>query len=80
MIKTAACEPEVVALAEHLNRMGAIIRGTGTPTIEIIGVAACTGPHPVMPDRIEAGSFAIATAVTGGDVVIRNVVLRARRR
>jgi UDP-N-acetylglucosamine 1-carboxyvinyltransferase len=75
VIKNAACEPEVVALAEHLNRMGAIIRGAGTPKIEIIGVAALHGARTrIMPDRIEAGSFAIATAATGGDVVIRNVV------
>ena len=75
VIKNAACEPEVVALAEHLNRMGAIIRGAGTPKIEIIGVAVLHGARTrVMPDRIEAGSFAIAAAATGGDVVIRNVV------
>jgi UDP-N-acetylglucosamine 1-carboxyvinyltransferase len=75
VVKNAACEPEVVALAEHLNRMGAIIRGAGTPKIEIIGVASLHGARTrVMPDRIEAGSFAIAAAATGGDVVIRNVV------
>jgi UDP-N-acetylglucosamine 1-carboxyvinyltransferase len=75
VVKNAACEPEVVALAEHLNRMGAIIRGAGTPKIEIIGVPALHGARTrVMPDRIEAGSFAIAAAATGGDVVIRNVV------
>src|SRR5262245_21419174 len=75
VIKNAACEPEVVALAEHLNRMGAIIRGAGTPKIEIIGVPALHGARTrVMPDRIEAGSFAIAAAATGGGVVIRSVV------
>jgi UDP-N-acetylglucosamine 1-carboxyvinyltransferase len=75
VVKNAACEPEVVALAEHLNRMGAIVRGAGTPRIEIIGVPALHGARTrVMPDRIEAGSFAIAAAATGGDVVIRNVV------
>lgn len=75
VIKNAACDPEVVALAEHLNRMGAIIRGAGTPKVEIIGVATLHGARTrVMPDRIEAGSFAIAAAATGGDVVIRNVI------
>jgi UDP-N-acetylglucosamine 1-carboxyvinyltransferase len=75
VLKNAACEPEVVALAEHLNRMGAIIRGAGTPKIEILGVPALHGARTrVMPDRIQAGSFAIAAAATGGDVVIRNVV------
>src|SRR5262249_34278116 len=75
VIKNAACEPEVVALADHLNRMGAIIRGAGTPKIEIIGVPALHGARTrVMPDRIVAGTFAIAAAATGGDVVIRNVV------
>jgi UDP-N-acetylglucosamine 1-carboxyvinyltransferase len=75
VIKNAACEPEVVALAEHLNRMGATVRGAGTPTIEIIGAAALHGARTrIMPDRIEAGSFAIAAAATGGDVVVRNVI------
>ncbi|MDQ3700229.1 MAG: UDP-N-acetylglucosamine 1-carboxyvinyltransferase [Chloroflexota bacterium] len=75
VIKNAACEPEVVALAEHLNRMGAIIRGAGTPKIEIIGVPTLHGARTrIMPDRIEAGSFAIAAAATGGDVVIRHVI------
>lgn len=75
VIKNAACEPEVVALAEHLTRMGAMIRGAGTPKIEIVGVPALHGARTrVMPDRIEAGSFAIAAAATGGDVVIRKVV------
>jgi UDP-N-acetylglucosamine 1-carboxyvinyltransferase len=75
VIKNAACEPEVVALAEHLTRMGAMIRGAGTPKIEIVGVHALHGTRTrVMPDRIEAGSFAIAAAMTGGEVVIRRVI------
>lgn len=74
-ILNAACDPEVVALAEHLCRMGAMIRGAGTPKIEIVGVPALHGARTwAMPDRIEAGSFAIAAAATGGDVVIRRVV------
>ncbi len=75
VILNACCEPEVVALAEHLTRMGAMIRGAGTPKIEIVGVHALHGTRTrVMPDRIEAGSFAIAAAATGGDVVIRRIV------
>jgi UDP-N-acetylglucosamine 1-carboxyvinyltransferase len=55
--------------------MGAVIRGAGTPKIQIVGVPALHGARTrVMPDRIEAGSFAIAAAATGGDVVIRRVV------
>jgi UDP-N-acetylglucosamine 1-carboxyvinyltransferase len=75
VVKNACCEPEVVALADHLTRMGAMIRGAGTPKIEIVGVPALHGARTrVMPDRLEAGSFAIAAAATGGDVVIRRVV------
>jgi UDP-N-acetylglucosamine 1-carboxyvinyltransferase len=74
-ILNACCEPEVVALAEHLTRMGAMIRGAGTSKIEIVGVHSLHGTRTrVMPDRIEAGSFAIAAAATGGDVTIRKVV------
>ena len=74
-IMNAACEPEIVALAEHLTRMGAMIRGAGTPKVEVVGVAQLRGARTwVMPDRLEAGSFAIAAAATGGDVVIRRVV------
>ncbi len=75
VIMNAACEPEVVGLAEHLTRMGALIRGAGTPKIEIVGVPQLRGARTwVMPDRIEAGSFAIAAAATSGDLVIRRVV------
>lgn len=75
VIKNAACDPEVVALADHLSRMGAMIRGAGTPKIEIVGVPTLHGARTrVMPDRVEAGSFAIAAAATGGDVVVRRVV------
>ena len=75
VILNACCEPEVVALAEHLTRMGAMIRGAGTSKLEIVGVHALHGTRTrVMPDRIEAGSFAIAAAATGGDVTIRKVI------
>jgi UDP-N-acetylglucosamine 1-carboxyvinyltransferase len=69
VITNAACEPEVSDLAECLTKMGARILGAGTPRIEIEGVDRLHGArHTVLPDRIEAGTYAIATAMTGGDV------------
>ena len=74
LIRNAACEPEVADLAQCLNKMGARIRGAGTPTIEIDGVARLNGAHHrVLPDRIEAGTYATAVAMTGGDVVLEGV-------
>jgi UDP-N-acetylglucosamine 1-carboxyvinyltransferase len=69
VITNAACEPEVSDLAACLTKMGARIQGAGTPRIEVEGVKALHGArHTVLPDRIEAGTYAIATAMTGGDV------------
>jgi UDP-N-acetylglucosamine 1-carboxyvinyltransferase len=69
VISNAACEPEVADLAACLNKMGARIDGAGTARITIEGVDALHGAqHPVLPDRIEAGTYAIAVATTGGDV------------
>lgn len=71
----AACEPEVVCLANLLNEMGARIRGQGTPTIVIEGVRELHGAHHwIIPDRLEAGTFALASAITGGEVVIEGAV------
>ena len=71
LIKNAACEPEVKDLADCLVKMGAKIKGAGTPTIEIEGVASLSGArHEVLPDRIEAGTYACAVAMTGGDVLL----------
>ncbi|HKZ50459.1 MAG TPA: UDP-N-acetylglucosamine 1-carboxyvinyltransferase [Dehalococcoidia bacterium] len=71
LLVNAACEPEVVCLAEMLQAMGARISGVGTHTIEVEGVASLHGAaHNIIPDRIEAGTFAIAAAITGGDVEI----------
>jgi UDP-N-acetylglucosamine 1-carboxyvinyltransferase len=71
VIECAACEPEVADLAGFLNAMGAKIRGAGTPRVEIEGVAELHGvEYKVIPDRIEAGTFLIAAAMTGGDVVV----------
>ncbi|HHW47936.1 MAG TPA: UDP-N-acetylglucosamine 1-carboxyvinyltransferase [Clostridiaceae bacterium] len=75
IIENAATEPEIVDLATFLNAMGADIKGTGTDTIKINGVSSLKGPrHAIIPDRIEAGTFMVAAAITGGDVVIDNVV------
>jgi UDP-N-acetylglucosamine 1-carboxyvinyltransferase len=74
VIKNAACEPEVTDLANCLVKMGAKITGIGTPTLEIIGVDQLHGTtHRVLPDRIEAGTYACAVAMTGGDVLLEGV-------
>lgn len=71
VIHNAAREPEVVDLADCLNKMGAKIKGAGTPTIEIKGVSRLNGAtHRVLPDRIETGTYAMAVAMTGGDVLL----------
>ena len=71
IIESAACEPEIVDLANMLNRMGARIRGAGGPRIVIDGVEELGGcEHRVMPDRIVAGTYAIAAAMTNGDIVL----------
>jgi UDP-N-acetylglucosamine 1-carboxyvinyltransferase len=71
VIDNAAREPEVVDLADCLNKMGARISGAGTSRIEIEGVSRLGGAHHrVLPDRIETGTYAIAVAMTGGDVLL----------
>ena len=71
VIECAACEPEVADLAGFLNAMGARVRGAGTPRVEIDGVDELTGAeYTVIPDRIEAGTFLLAGAITGGDVIV----------
>lgn len=68
-----ACEPEVVDLGNFLNAMGAKVVGHGTPTIEIEGVEALAGcDYQIMPDRVEAGTYLIAGAATGGRVRLEN--------
>src|SRR2546430_7159431 len=70
-IESAACEPEVVDLANFLSAMGARIVGAGSPTVTITGVKELHGAeHEVIPDRIEAATFAIATAATNGEVTL----------
>jgi UDP-N-acetylglucosamine 1-carboxyvinyltransferase len=74
IIKNAAREPEVVDLANFLIQMGAKITGAGTPTIEVIGVESLSGgSYAVMPDRIEAGTYLAAGALTRGKVTVRRV-------
>ncbi|MBI3722417.1 UDP-N-acetylglucosamine 1-carboxyvinyltransferase [bacterium] len=76
IIEGAACEPEVNDLAHLLNRMGATIEGIGTPQLTITGVPELHGATAtVIPDRIEAGTFMVAAAMTGSDMLIENVVL-----
>jgi UDP-N-acetylglucosamine 1-carboxyvinyltransferase len=71
VLHNAAREPEVIDLAELLNKMGAKVHGAGQSTIEIEGVARLNGAkHRVLPDRIEAGTYAMAVAMTGGDVLL----------
>ena len=73
VIGNAAREPEVVDLADCLNAMGAKITGAGTSTITIEGVSSLSGArHRVLPDRIETGTYAMAVAMTGGDVVLED--------
>jgi len=75
IIENAAQEPEIVDLANYLNAMGANVRGAGTNAVRIEGVRQMTGTHyAVIPDRIEAGTYMVAAAVTGGDVVVKNVL------
>jgi UDP-N-acetylglucosamine 1-carboxyvinyltransferase len=73
-IEAAACEPEVVDLGNYINRMGAKITGLGTPFLHIEGVERLTGcEHTIIPDRIEAATLMIASAITQGDVVLENI-------
>ncbi|WP_248929388.1 UDP-N-acetylglucosamine 1-carboxyvinyltransferase [Paenibacillus hamazuiensis] len=75
IIENAAREPEIVDLANYLNAMGAKIRGAGTGIIRIDGVDKLTGAvHTVIPDRIEAGTYMIAAAITGSDLFIEGAI------
>ncbi|MGG2094474.1 UDP-N-acetylglucosamine 1-carboxyvinyltransferase [Bacillus sp. S13(2024)] len=75
VLENAAKEPEIVDLANFLNAMGAKVRGAGTGTIRIEGVDKLYGAnHSIIPDRVEAGTFMVAAAITGGNVLIENAV------
>lgn len=74
-IENAAREPEIVDLANALNKMGARVHGAGTDTIRIQGVNFLHGcEHSIVPDRIEAGTFMVAAAVTNGDVLVQDAI------
>lgn len=73
VIENAAREPEIGDVADCLNKMGANVTGAGTPTIVVEGVGRLHGArHAVLPDRIETGTYAMAVAMTGGDVLLQN--------
>ena len=75
IIDNAAMEPEIVDLASFLNKLGANIKGAGTSTIRVKGVKKLGGGvHSIIPDRIEAGTFMVASAITGGDITVENVI------
>ena len=75
VIRGAACEPEIVDLGCLLNAMGARIEGMGTPVLEIDGVERLGGGrHRIIPDRIEAATFLLAAAITGGTVTVTGIV------
>lgn len=74
-IENAAKEPHVVDTANYLNMMGANIKGAGTDVIRIIGVEKLNGAqYAIIPDQIEAGTYMIAAAITGGDVLVKNII------
>lgn len=75
VIENVAREPEIVDLANVLNKMGAKVRGAGTETIRVEGVTALHGTtHHVVQDRIEAGTFMVAAALTQGDILVRDAI------
>ena len=75
VIENAACEPEIVDLANFLNAMGAKIRGAGTDEIRIDGVDILRGTeYTVIPDRIEAGTYMVAAAITRGEVFVEGAI------
>ena len=74
-IINAASEPEIASLAQMLTAMGATITGAGSNVLRVEGAGELRGvEHTIIPDRLEAGTFALAAAITGGDVVLENAV------
>jgi len=75
IIENAAEEPEIVDLANFINEIGGKVKGAGTNTIKITGISSLKGAeHTVIPDRIEAGTYMVAAAITKGDIVLENVI------
>ncbi|WP_077623436.1 UDP-N-acetylglucosamine 1-carboxyvinyltransferase [Sediminibacillus massiliensis] len=80
ILENCAKEPEIVDLANYLNKMGARVVGAGTETIRIDGVESLHGvEHTIIPDRIEAGTFMVAAAITGGNVLVQGAELEHMR-
>lgn len=80
ILENVAREPEIVDLANYLNKMGAKIVGAGTETIRVEGVKVLHGvDHAIIPDRIEAGTFMIAAAITGGDIFVEDAMIDHNR-
>lgn len=76
ILENCAVEPEIVDLANFINSIGGEIRGAGTDTIRINGVRELKGgEHTIIPDRIEAGTFMLAAAITRGDITLENIVM-----
>ena len=76
-IENAAREPEIIDVANFLNKIGVVVRGAGTGTLRITGTRerGCS-EHSIIPDRVEAGTFMIAATATGGDVIVKDVIPR----
>ena len=75
IIENAACEPEIVDLANFLSKMGAKLEGQGSPTLRVTGVKSLGGAtHTIIPDRIEAGTYIIAAAITGGELTLEDAI------
>ncbi len=75
VIENAAKEPHIVDTANFLNSMGAKVKGAGTDVIRVVGVPKLHGSsYMIIPDQIEAGTYMVAAAITGGDVVVRNII------
>lgn len=75
VLENAACEPEIVDLANFINAMGGRVRGAGTNMVRIEGVERLRGVHhEVIPDRIEAGTYMLMAAVAGGDLLLENII------
>ncbi|GEB78473.1 UDP-N-acetylglucosamine 1-carboxyvinyltransferase [Sporolactobacillus inulinus] len=80
VLENAACEPEIVNLAQYLNAMGAKVSGAGTGRVTIKGVhELCGAEHRILPDRIEAGTYMIAAAITGGNVLVEDTDIKDLR-
>ncbi|WP_246476459.1 UDP-N-acetylglucosamine 1-carboxyvinyltransferase [Salicibibacter cibi] len=80
IIENVAEEPEIVCLANYLNAMGGVVRGAGTDSIRIDGVDHLeAADHTIIPDRVEAGTFMVAAAITGGDVFVEGALIEHLR-